>query len=124
MTDLNKPPIWYSVFQGKPRTFSGLEGQLLDVLILTPVQARLAMYFGEDLTDSSALLQEGVRKLVQGEPIICSCCDRNVWTEKHSASCELARQAQEVLASYKPFDPGSIERARLEAKQRREQKGG
>jgi hypothetical protein len=90
-------PSWYRAWAGDRRALPKSDGQGVTCAqtVLAPLQAQIAVFFGEPAGDLKAL-QAGVIKLAKGEPVICAVCKRNIFTEKHKADCELTRQYKDV----------------------------
>jgi hypothetical protein len=43
-------------------------------------------------------LRQGIIKLAKGEAVICQCCKRNIFTERHLNECRIALLYKEVTS--------------------------
>lgn len=90
---------WFRCWRGEPKYLPRSERQGQDWIQqkLIPLQAQIAVYFG-DPDGSLESLQQGVMMLAKGETIFCIDCGRDIWKEKHRSDCDIAIQYKKVMS--------------------------
>ena len=102
---------WLKGYKGERKSLpqSERQGHELAQKVLYPIQAQIAVFFGQPggtLQD----LQNGVMKLSKGEAVICESCARDIWKEQHKADCSIAIAYKEVTTN-EPTPPAPTPRA-------------
>jgi hypothetical protein len=85
------------LIQNKALPQSSGQGQQMASKVLAPLQAQIAVYFG-DPKGSLESLQDGVQQVYVGEAVICQSCNKSIWDDGHDQECDILVQYLRIFA--------------------------